>query len=173
MIELHDWREMPNVKLIRQGDTFTHIWHNRSLLRKPITNVMTQSNYVIQGSMVSKPDLIKSSITGSRLTAWGSSLDISTAPKYGTILNDAEANLESKKARKRMRTETQEDLVMAEVVDIAFDHQRSRKTNSTDRGSPPSYTINVDGIGGRSSSMSVFVIVAAWWVNNYVHSTKL
>lgn len=33
-----------------------------------------------------------------------------------------------------MRTETQDDLCMTEVADIAFDHQRGRKTNSTKKG---------------------------------------
>lgn len=92
---------------------------------------MTQGNHIIQGSIVSKPDLIKSSIAGGIPTAWDSGLDVSTAPRYGTTLRDAETNLESKQPKKRMKTEMQDDLVMTEVVDIAFDHQRSLRTNST------------------------------------------
>lgn len=131
MIELHDWRELPNVKQIRQGDTFTQMWNNRSFLRKPITNIMTQGNYIIQGSIESKPDLIKCSIAGGIPIAWDSGLDVSTAPRYGTTLRDAQTNLESKQPRNRMRTEMQDDLVMTEVADIAFDHQRSLRINST------------------------------------------
>lgn len=134
MISLHDWREMPNIQKLHQGDTFTHIWHNHSLLRKPLTNVMTQGNYVILGSMMTEPGLMTSSISGGMATAWDSGLDVSTAPKYGTTTADAETNLEWKKARKRMRTETQEDLVQTEIATIAFDHQRARTTNSTEPG---------------------------------------
>lgn len=134
MIKLHDWREMPNVQNVRQGDTFTHIWHNHSLLKKPLTNIMTQGNYVVQGSMIAEPSLMTGSISGGLPTAWDSGLDVSTAPKYGTTLKDAESNLETKKPRKRMRTETQEDLVQTEVSDIAFDHQRARKINATEVG---------------------------------------
>ena len=85
---------MTNVKKLHQGDTFTYIWHNHSLLRKPLTNVMTQGNYVIQGSMIAEPILMMSNIQGGTPTAWDSGLDISTAPKYGTICMDAESNLE-------------------------------------------------------------------------------
>lgn len=131
MMLLHDWREMPDVKKLRQGDTFTHIWNNHSLLRKPITNVMTQGNYVVQGSLMSGTSLIETSIAGGIPTAWDSGLDISTAPKYGTLIKEAESNLAHGVARKRMRTERQDDLCMTEVADIAFDHQRGRKTNSS------------------------------------------
>lgn len=38
MIQLHDWREMPNITKVRQGDSFTHVWRNHSLLRKSLSN---------------------------------------------------------------------------------------------------------------------------------------
>lgn len=98
MIKLPDWREMPTVKHLRQGDTFTHVWHNHSLLRKPITNIMMQQNYYVQGSMVPEPSIIKSSITGGKSMAWDSGLDVSTTPRYGTTVQDAESNLEHGKA---------------------------------------------------------------------------
>lgn len=125
---------MPTVKKIRQGDSFTHVWHNHSLLRKPITNVMMQQNYYIQGSMVAEPSLLTSSVRGGVSIAWDAGLDVSTAPKYGTIAKEAETNLGQGKPRKRMRNERQEDLALTEVADIAFDHQRSRKTNNTKLG---------------------------------------
>lgn len=58
MIDLHDWREMDNVVKLRQGDTYTHIWKNPSLLRKPLTNIYTHDDYTIMGSIVCKPDLM-------------------------------------------------------------------------------------------------------------------
>lgn len=131
MIILHDWREMPDVKRVRQGDTFTHMWHNHSLLRKLITNVMTQGNYVVQGGIIATPGLLKSTIQQGNPSAWDSGLDISTAPKYGTLIKEAESNLARNQPRKRMRAETQDDLCMTEVADIAFDHQRGRKTNAS------------------------------------------
>lgn len=38
MIELHDWRELPNVKQIRQSDIFTQMWNNRSFLSQSQTS---------------------------------------------------------------------------------------------------------------------------------------
>lgn len=104
MIKLHDWREMETVKKVRQGDTFAHIWHNHNLLRKPITNIMMQQNYYVQGSMVAEPSIMTSSITGGISTAWDTGLNVSTAPRYGTLAKEGESNLEHEKARKRMRS---------------------------------------------------------------------
>lgn len=99
-IKLHDWREMPTVKHIRQGDSFKHVWHNHSLLRRPITNLMMQQNYYVQGSMVAELSIITSSINGSRSTAWDSGSDVRMAPRYGTTVANSETNLEHGKLRK-------------------------------------------------------------------------
>lgn len=42
MINLHDWREMDDIQQLRQGDSYMHVWENKSLLRKPITNTLIQ-----------------------------------------------------------------------------------------------------------------------------------
>lgn len=132
MTKLHNWREMPTVKKIRQGDSYTHIWRNHSLLKKPLSNVMTQQNYWIQGSIIAQSAPMTSSISGGLSTAWDSGLDVSTAPKYGTNVKDAEDNLAvGCKSRKKCRQATQEDLAMTEIADIAFDHQQSIVTNET------------------------------------------
>lgn len=120
----------------------SHIWHNHSLLRKPITNVMTQGNYVIQGSMISTLNILQSSISGGNPSAWDAGLDISTALKYGTLARRAEENLEAYKPRKRQRTELQENLAMTEMADLAFDHQRGRKSNSSRKKEKDDKTIS-------------------------------
>lgn len=131
MIDLHDWREMPTVKKIRQGDSFTHIWQNHSLFRKPLTNTFTQNNYVVNGSMLSDPTLLRSGLQNDVSTAWDYGLDVSTAPDYGTYAINVENNLDHGKERKRMREEDEEDIAMTEISDLAFDHQQIRSTNET------------------------------------------
>ncbi|CAE1233600.1 unnamed protein product [Acanthosepion pharaonis] len=131
MIDLHDWREMLSIKKLRQGDSFSHLWQNHSLLRKPLTNMYTQDNYVITGSMLSQPEVMRSSLSNDIKTGWDFGLDISMAPDYGTYAIDAETDLYHNVARKRMRTDAMENVSMNEVADMTFDHHQLRKTNDT------------------------------------------
>lgn len=127
MIDLHDWREMPSVKKkLRQGDSFSQLWQNHSLLRRPLTNMYTQDNYVITGSILSQPELMRNSISNDIKTGWDYGLDISTAPDYGTYAIDAETDLDHDAARKR---KSMEDVCMSEVSDLSFDHHQRRKTS--------------------------------------------
>lgn len=77
---IQDWREMDNVQQLRQRDTYSHVWENKSLLRKLITNTLIQGNYVVQGSLLANSDLLTSGINQGMPSAWDCGLDISTGP---------------------------------------------------------------------------------------------
>lgn len=64
MIVLHDWMEMDDIVKLRQGDTFTHIWNNPSLLRRPLTNIYVQDQYTVMEAIMAEAHLISSEIQG-------------------------------------------------------------------------------------------------------------
>lgn len=144
MINLHDWREMPEVEQLRQGDTYTHVWENKSLLRKRITNTTVQGNCIVQRGLVAQPHLLTNSIQEGNSSAWDCGLDVSPVPDWGTEPSQAEQNLEIKGNRKRMRRNKQEDIALTEVSSISFYHQRNRKVKQE------KITINATVKGRRS-----------------------
>lgn len=83
---------MDNVVKLRQGNTFTHIWNNPSLLRKPLTNIYMQDNYTIMGAIMAESHLISLKIQSGYPTAWDGELDVATGPKFGMLAKDAESN---------------------------------------------------------------------------------
>lgn len=92
-------------------------------MRKPLTNVYTQDDYTIMGSMVCKANLMMLQISHRYPTAWDGVLDVATGPKFGTLAKDAEDNIQRGEGRKRMRTYQQEDITMNEISDLNYDHQ--------------------------------------------------
>lgn len=124
MIQLHDWREMPGVVRLRQGDTFTHVWNNHNLLRTPIIKEMARGNYVANRSTLNPAKLLKTEIDSGSGSTRDSGLVGSTALKQETIIEQTEADLQRGGPRKRQRT-------LNELTDIAFDQQSRIQTNST------------------------------------------
>lgn len=130
MTDLHDWREMDDVIKLRQGDTYTHIWKNPSLLRKLLMNIYVQDNYTIQGPMVCILDLMMLEIQGGFLTAWDGGLDVATGPKFGTLAKETESNFKHGEERKRIRPSNQEDIAMTEISNLNYDYKQQRAGNT-------------------------------------------
>lgn len=55
--QVHDWREMPTKKKIRQRDTYNFQWDNKSLQFKPLTNTYDRGEVVINNCTMAIPNL--------------------------------------------------------------------------------------------------------------------
>lgn len=75
---------MLTVKQLRQRDMFTHIWNNHSLLRKLLTYMYMQDNYVITRYMTSNTELVNN-MSNNVNTVWDYCLDVCTTLWYGTL----------------------------------------------------------------------------------------
>lgn len=99
--EVHDWREMPTKKKIRQGDTYNFQWHNKSLQFKPLTNTYVRGR-VIKNCTMATPNLKNS---------WDGGLDISlgSTEMYTQWVN-AYKELDQESTRRVMRKQHNADI---------------------------------------------------------------